>query len=471
MKQLIPRIVIIEHEQVWIDRVTELPIIKEIKSKGSSYVKSICMDQLSQINLKLQEMDFNFLIADVYYEGADVSVFTDFGKYIAEEAMKKNACLVILSQHVSSDQFSKLVNDFGVAGILRKRDLIDTGELILRGIINRRFPGFDLRTSTNSMSWLHISDLHYEDRANSNRRKVEDAFIRDLNKHKEECVQLNMILITGDIAASGKPEEYERAENFIRRVLDSTNISNDQLIIVPGNHDVAREKINPILRKVCAFRNRDELAQAMSDTNIFEMLCTPFEAYLSFAEKLCGKQIKFTSGGSCFFLDKTSGIGVAGINSAIGSGLIRDEKKIFDKGNLFIGEECIEKTTEHIQNCDIKFVLMHHPLSYFMDFDEKDIEMILCQRCDILLHGHLHVSEFRDVRPLRGRMRVVPGGSLFQSRELVNSYSIGTVDLKKRHGVIQYRRYSDINQEFVKDLDTTGEDHNGSYEFSLHGEK
>lgn len=468
MNQVEPRIVIVEHEQHYIDVVKRLPVIREIKSRNASAVQVIRAERVSEIGTKLRGMEFDILISDVFFPAPD---FNDFKVHIAREAVRKGACLVAMSALLATNEMSELINEFGFAGILIKEPQKQKNwDAILRSIISRRFRIFDLVNSNESVTWVHVSDLHYEEYENANRRRVEDAFIRDIDRQRDAGVMPGMIFITGDIAASGQAEQYKRAKDFISRLLASTGVSRDHLFMVPGNHDVAWNKMNPNLRRLCGFKNRNELAQAMSDTGVIAMLHESLEAYLEFAKQLGGNATGFTRGASFCCSQQSTDIGVAGINSAIGSGIIREGDKSFDKGNLFIGEEGIEKATDEIVNKNVRFVLIHHPLSYLMDFDERDVERILCQRCDILLHGHLHVSEFRDVRPLRGQMRVLPVGSIFQSRELVNSYSIGIVDLKNRDGIIRFRRYSDIQQEFVRDLDTTGEHYDGSFNFSLRGE-
>jgi predicted phosphodiesterase len=104
---------------------------------------------------------------------------------------------------------------------------------------------------------------------------------------------------------------------------------------------------------------------------------------------------------------------------------------------------------------------MHHPLSYLHDWNEGDIRNILKKKCDIVLHGHLHVSEFDKIIGMRNETVVIPSGSLYQGRSLVNSYNLATVDLEHRNLTIRYRRYSDMQQAFVKDIDTTGEELDG----------
>jgi 3',5'-cyclic AMP phosphodiesterase CpdA len=62
------------------------------------------------------------------------------------------------------------------------------------------------------VTWLHLSDLHFrvtEDKFES--ELIYDRLLEDL-KHIEEHIDL--VFVTGDIAYSGRTEEYERASKF-----------------------------------------------------------------------------------------------------------------------------------------------------------------------------------------------------------------------------------------------------------------
>ena len=68
---------------------------------------------------------------------------------------------------------------------------------------------------------------------------------------------------------------------------------------------------------------------------------------------------------------------------------------------------------------------------------------------------------------MRGNLCVIPGGSVYLGRDLVNSYNVATLDIETRKVTVRYRRYSDMQQAFQKDTDTTGDERDGTFEFDL----
>ena len=47
--------------------------------------------------------------------------------------------------------------------------------------------------------------------------------------------------MTGDIAYSGRTEEYERASDFFNNILEILNLEREAIFFVPGNHAVQSE--------------------------------------------------------------------------------------------------------------------------------------------------------------------------------------------------------------------------------------
>src|SRR5262245_51065161 len=50
------------------------------------------------------------------------------------------------------------------------------------------------------------------------------------------------VLVTGDIAFSGRPNEYEAIAPWLQQVLDMSCGDDAKVLMVPGNHDVDRTK-------------------------------------------------------------------------------------------------------------------------------------------------------------------------------------------------------------------------------------
>jgi predicted MPP superfamily phosphohydrolase len=71
--------------------------------------------------------------------------------------------------------------------------------------------------------WLHLSDLHFREDERWDRRATLQALIAKTSELKEKGLAPDLVFVTGDIAWSGKPKEYEQATRFfheLNKVLD-----------------------------------------------------------------------------------------------------------------------------------------------------------------------------------------------------------------------------------------------------------
>jgi predicted MPP superfamily phosphohydrolase len=107
---------------------------------------------------------------------------------------------------------------------------------------------------------LHISDFHLS----SNNRygypvdKIEillSALKQDLNSTYNNDV--DAVFFTGDMSFSGKKDEFEILEKkFILPLLEHLNLTATEFYMVPGNHDVSRDKVNRVYAEYRASATR-----------------------------------------------------------------------------------------------------------------------------------------------------------------------------------------------------------------------
>lgn len=92
---------------------------------------------------------------------------------------------------------------------------------------------------------LHLSDIHFrgykppwdddEDQRNE--------LIIDVRRLVDEGGPVDGILIGGDIAFGGKPDEYVKAGDWLARLIDASRCPESAIWMVPGNHDVDRRTV------------------------------------------------------------------------------------------------------------------------------------------------------------------------------------------------------------------------------------
>lgn len=117
---------------------------------------------------------------------------------------------------------------------------------------------------------LQISDIHFHAFQGDDEdeyRNMRQKFLEDLDYVREHIAPIDTILICGDIAFSGKKEEYDVARGFIKEVLIKLTKDGKQpnVFTVPGNHDKDRsvyEETRYLLNKILA-------SDKSSDANVF----------------------------------------------------------------------------------------------------------------------------------------------------------------------------------------------------------
>ena len=72
-----------------------------------------------------------------------------------------------------------------------------------------------LLSMLDKISWLHISDFHFKAGEDNFSQEVScNALLRDIPSRLSDGFPLQFIVVTGDIAFSGKSGEYELASEF-----------------------------------------------------------------------------------------------------------------------------------------------------------------------------------------------------------------------------------------------------------------
>ena len=139
------------------------------------------------------------------------------------------------------------------------------------------------------LTWLHLSDWHQKEKKEKDfdRQVVLDALIKDIKNRKaisQDLEKIDFIVFSGDVAFSGKPEEYKAAkEDLFDPLLKACNLSPENLFIVPGNHDLDRTKFGllpaPLLRPL---ESNIEAKNWLFDSEKRSEALKPLKAFTSF---------------------------------------------------------------------------------------------------------------------------------------------------------------------------------------------
>ncbi|MDG4550168.1 MAG: metallophosphoesterase [Candidatus Contendobacter sp.] len=248
---------------------------------------------------------------------------------------------------------------------------------------------------------LHLSDIHFT----ASKAWDADPVLRALTKFIAEEVKNglvpDLVAITGDLAFAGVAKEYRLARNWLDKQLWPIlpkDFPRDRLLLVPGNHDVDRNKVDFVAEStqenLLTAGDQDQIAKILSDAKQRNVLLKRHAAYLAFLSHWLGKKQPLPWWQRSIEIRETR-LHVAGLDSAWMA--YRDE----ERGHLLLGRYQIHQTVLH-QNADDahwRLALLHHPWDYFAEFDVHEARSAIHQHCDLLLRGHLHQPQTERVVP------------------------------------------------------------------------
>ena len=317
------------------------------------------------------------------------------------------------------------------------------------------------------ITWLHLSDLHIREEPGSkyNLDVVLDALLKDIQEFTvEKNLKLNFIIITGDIANKGMDKDYALANNFLDNLLHITNLTKDQLLVIPGNHDVNRPSVEDLVGLRKSLLTSEALVDLFGNNKHQEFVSKGQGNYANFVKKYFKNSLIFNSNDYFFVrhldFDGTK-LAILGLNSAWAS--VSDEKI----GTVLVGEPQIIDAKKRLAAADITITLLHHPFEWIQNFDRRKVEKDVRIFSDFVLHGHKHEEGFSIEATFEGTVVVIPGGAAFEDRNYPNSYNFVKIDTDKKIGALYLRRYNDECKEWIRDIAATGEDFNGEYHFLL----
>ncbi len=265
-----------------------------------------------------------------------------------------------------------------------------------------------------TVTWLHLSDLHMKNGADS------AVFFQDeaLGRFSEQLPSLldfwnlapDFVFFTGDVAFSGQAAEYKKALSFLEGFREKLP-KRPAVFSIPGNHDVDRKAVNPAEEQ--EIRSQLDLA---ASSEAFESVLTerilakhdgipgkpPFERLAAFCNFVEEAQVigQPALNHGYYFTDKVSANGVsmsiAGLNSAW-----RCEGA--DLGNLAIGHPQMSTALKDCESydADVSMALVHHPpdSEWFNSF-EQPLQRSLLSKFDFVLHGHQHQDRDKELKHL-----------------------------------------------------------------------
>jgi hypothetical protein len=269
------------------------------------------------------------------------------------------------------------------------------------------------RRSNVKILILHLSDIHFFEppRPNYVLEKCE-KIASAVRAYAPDAPSALLVMISGDVAFSGRKSEYEIAEQFFSRLLVNLGPVAPivRILCVPGNHDHDFRDEQEVRRLVI-----DNLSLDSIDDSIVASATAPQEQYFVFEQKLTNSELgPWRLSQVCKIQVHDEIVGIRLINSAWIS------RKKETQGSLFFPASRIE--SKSVADCSVVVSVLHHPSNWFELVNGKEVRRALENHSDIIVTGHEHDAD-QSRREYRSGASVeyIEGGVLQDSGDRGNS--------------------------------------------------
>lgn len=251
----------------------------------------------------------------------------------------------------------------------------------------------------SSLKFLHLSDIHFKKKDSVVFDDIRNEIEREAQKTVDQIGVIDGILISGDIAFSGQPEEYATALSWLEKLCKILKSPPENVWCIPGNHDVNRgvirdseliQTIHEKIRHAGSSRIDEIIGQFLNDNEARELIYRPIKNYVSeFASKYnCDINAEKSFIEHDFQLNDGSTLRIRGVNSTI----ISYDRDNETDSKLAVGT--FQSTM--LQEAGVEYLLMcHHPYPWLIDYDKRTDHWR--SRAKIQLFGHKHRQRLNEI--------------------------------------------------------------------------
>jgi len=323
-----------------------------------------------------------------------------------------------------------------------------------------------------SFSWIHLSDLHMQEKDSFDRSRVMEALFEDIEQRGDIDLGLkliNAVFFTGDLAYHGYKKEYELAiSEFVDPLLKKLNIGKDKLFFVPGNHDIDITKFKSYAQGWQKnFKSGEDVTRFLESDEDMTLLKPRIQGYEeNFLKPITDQELR-TPG--LFYTAKliidNKNISVLCLNSAWICTGNEDDKACLGERQLV---EALKLS--NMEEPLLRIAVFHHPVGKWKETDDLcKCERLLEKNCGLWLSGHTHKANIRSVSSPFGKYVPISAGAVFDKRKSPLSYNYGLLDLATGKGKVFYRTYFTDSNEWGADIGATGKEHNGKMPIHIEG--
>lgn len=237
------------------------------------------------------------------------------------------------------------------------------------------------------LRWLHITDLHIG-LNNESQRTAIDSLIDAIVSAAGE-IPFDVVFLSGDLAYSGKKEEYETLEAKLLIPLRKLHLFRDaEFIAAPGNHDLNCDSGYPPVwaslgqSRQAAFFHLDE-----SGTRTRSGRSLAFSAYQDFVARCGIRSVDPTREPARLDVLEVRDRKFAVITAVTA---FFSDKEVSDYLKSPAPVHPLRTLLQSADSDAQRIVIGHHPVTWFTSESEKQLRSLLAEQKVLYLNGHEH---------------------------------------------------------------------------------
>jgi 3',5'-cyclic AMP phosphodiesterase CpdA len=284
-----------------------------------------------------------------------------------------------------------------------------------------------------SISWLHISDIHMSARNAWSQDVVLTAMCDHIGRQRAGGTAADFILATGDLAFSGRADEYTLVAEFFDALSSASGVTKERIFCIPGNHDIDRGRQHLcFLGARASLQDQNRIDTLLTAGEDLETLLKRQENYRHFQNSYFTGQDRSRTDDGLGYLSRLTiddvRLAIIGLDSAWLA-----EGGMDDHGKLLIGERQVINALKLAQECGdpphIIVSMAHHPFHLLQEFDRRSTQERIERACHFFHCGHLHEPETHTAGCSGTGCLILAAGASFETRQSYNTYSLVTLDL------------------------------------------
>lgn len=274
---------------------------------------------------------------------------------------------------------------------------------------------------------LHISDLHIADgiyqnskisKFQSNKSYLE-VLIQELqNIEQRDNIDIQYLLVTGDLTQTADEDEFEEAGKILNELCEKIGISKENVMIVPGNHD-----INWVL-----FKDRLKKKGIKDPKEFHKYHEEKFVEFKKFYDGFFDQKKVFTPENaiSDIIIAKQLGVAFVGMNS------VQHESQLKEDHYGYIFTDLLKRDlNDHVKNIsknECIAVFHHAPIGIGRENNTienwDDVEAFLRGKgINKYICGHSHTSLAKTEQTKQGDQTYIATGSIgLDDKEINNTF-------------------------------------------------